>query len=667
MRVLSGISRADRSRPERGRESDRAQPRRPARVVVSAARGPCRLALALCIVSGALAAVPAGSAAQPITVCHSGRDENELHYSSSGWCSGSEATLTWSAQGVRGPTGSTGKNGVTGATGATGATGPQGASGKSGESCLAKIAEGVKNFAAILLAGFAAFYLLMVIAVNLLVRLPCSERWRLTRLIARASMSIETLNDAALKDRVGAAVTGLMRSRCEFPRGRLGLDNIGGQAAVSSAMNAFKDFAGTNTTFAFVGFLYALWPRQRFVLTGEMQPEGPLGAGISLTLNGKGVRDSVVTLWAGEYLIEEKGEAAYDRLATVAGAWIDHRFMMALGERPLSRYWRSWVLLRAGLDHHRLGEHKQARELYEQSLSHDGKNAGALANLGILERRAQNFARAERLLGEAVEILGPHPLYERRQRRDRAGATVRVYSGDWFAIRYQLAAMYLARSQSATGKAAGVSPMISSAREADGRQAIELARDLIRDGINTIAILKDLGGTGLDASIPDKCRQCWKRLRRHIPPETRTELEHFLHTMIVPSAMILLAGGLWPEQPSIGAGAPTLSYEGYEELTQILGDAALSPLSLVACVESKEAELAPRVFYNLACFHACIDNAPRAKELLELAMVRTAVADRKELLDVIEKDPTLKKAREGIIRKLSGYLPKPDSRKSGRK
>lgn len=562
-----------------------------------------------------------------------------------------------------------GATGATGTTGATGATGPQGASGKSGESRLTKIAAGVKNVVAILLAGIAAFYLLMVIAVNLLVRVPCMKQfcWTrgLLRWILRASMSIEALKDTTLDERVGPAVTGLVRSRCQYPRGRLGLDNVGGQAAVANTMSAFKDFAGTNTAFAFIGFLYALWPRQRFVLSGELLPAGPLGPGINLALYAKGLPDSVVTLWAGEYGIdvehdagtakdgkEETGSAtsektpsegemyAYERLATVAGAWVDYRLMQALGERGLSTRWRSWVLLRAGLDQHRLGKHEQARELYEQALSHDGKNAGALANLGILERRAQKFERAELLLSEAVRILGDKPLYKWR-RRNAKDACACVYSGDLFAAQYQLAAMHLARAES---------PEKTSK---DRGEARSLAETLVTDGLSAWTALEAMRGARLGRSLWDECRRCYRRRRccRCNSTTARAELEDFLRTTIIPSAMVLVAGAQlqqrrnrkrpkrYDKQPPTTAPPSEL----YRQTLETHGRSGGSnPWPLVVCVEHQKTELAPRVFYNLACFYARAQDEPKAREALESTMLRTAVADRVELLEVIEEDPTLR-------------------------
>jgi tetratricopeptide (TPR) repeat protein len=647
-------------------------------MALSAMLGRHRLALVLCIISGTQAmAAPAGSAAQMITACHRGNDHNELRYAPSRWCSNSEDALTWNKQGVRGPTGAVGPAGATGPTGPRGVTGATGAAGAKADSdaaekwhvvvVLEEIAALLKSSAAILLAAIAAFYLLMVVLVNVLVRVPRLKRWRLTRpllrSLLRASLSIETLDDTALGGRVGPAVTGLMRSRCQYPRGHLGLDNVGGQAAVSSTMSAFKDFVGTNTTLAFVRYLYALWPRQRFILSGELQPCGPLGPGINLALYVKGLPDSVVTLWAGEYGIDVARDTAeetksvgketdsaskesmpgggemdaYARLATVAGAWVDYRLMEALGETPLSQRWRSWVFLRAGLDQHRLGHHDTARTLYEQALAHDGENAGALANLGILERRARHYDRAERLLRDAAKRLGSPPLLYRR-RRGRGEVEVRIDSGDWFATRYQLAAMYMARSQSAENKTT------------DKLDAQTQARAIVSDGVDAVAVIK---------------RNLRARKRRRT--DACEELESFLHTMIVPSAIVLLAGTLLTERNRTQPSEPNMSLRGYRELRRIL-DAGeeLNPWALIGLVESREVELAPRVYYNLACFYAYVTGGmPHARRLLEQAMLRTAVADREELLEVIKEDRTLRRVRNGtLMETLDKSLPKSQVKKA---
>jgi tetratricopeptide (TPR) repeat protein len=576
----------------------------------------CRLIFAICLTSGAIAVSPAGAVGEEVIhTCHSWTDRGELHYTQDGECPYPAEPLLWNKEGVRGATGPTGATGATGLSGAIGATGSKGATGAQGRdgppdksdgsvlACLEKLAKLAKTFAEILISGVLAFYLATVIFVNIAIRTPCVRYVGFVRRLVRPRLSIEKLNDEAYGGHLGPAVTGLVRSRISLPRGRLGLDNVGGQASVSNAMEAFNDLAATNTTATLIRHLHDLWPRQRFVLTGELQPDGIFGPGINLALYGKGSRDSVVTLWAKEYDVDEKGVNAYERLATIAAAWADFQLMEALGEKPLSGDWHSWIFLRAGLDRHRLGEHKVARTLYEQALCYDGQNAGALANLGILERRraASEFAlhtgtderaqararfkRAEELISEALEQLDEK-------------------SQDWYRARYHLTALYLGKAE-------------ATKDSRDEKEALEQTRKL----------LCDIPHVRTD---PEKGRGILGRLCRDTSKasgKTRRDGEtaDFLHTMIVPSAVILRAGALHLEDS-----------KGYSKEIE----------NAIAWISRNETKLAPRVFYNLACLYTRTGRPKEAEKALERAVVRTAIVDRDELKKVMEKDPTLDKLVE---------------------
>jgi tetratricopeptide (TPR) repeat protein len=576
----------------------------------------CRLILAICLTSGTIAGSPAGAAGEEIIhTCHGWADGAELHYTQEGKCPYPTEPLSWNKQGVRGATGPTGATGAMGPTGAIGATGPKGTMGAQGKddpsdksdgsvlACLEKVAKFAKTFAEILISAVLAFYLAMVIFVNIAIRTPCVRYMGFVRRLVRPRLSIEKLNDEADGGHLGPAVTGLVRSRISMPRGQLGLDNVGGQASVSNAMEAFNDLAATNTTATLIRYLHDLWPRQRFVLTGELQPDGIFGPGINLALYGKGSRDSVVTLWAKEYDVDETGVNAYERLATIAAAWADYQLMEALGEKPLSRDWHSWIFLRAGLDRHRLSEHEVARTLYEQALCYDGQNAGALANLGILERRkaASEFAshtgtdertqararfeRAKQLISDALEQLD-----------DRE-------SQDWYRARYHLTVLYLGKAE-------------ATQDSRDKKEALKQTGKLLCDIAHASIDPKETHGI--------LGRLCRDRSRASSKIKRDRETAVFLRTMIVPSAVILHAGAL--------------HLEDSERHSEEIGHA-------IAWIRRNETALAPRVFYNLACLYTRTSRQKEAEQALERAVVRTPIVDRDELKKVMEKDPTLKWAR----------------------
>jgi tetratricopeptide (TPR) repeat protein len=350
-----------------------------------------------------------------INACYSfGRDAGELRFVNPGArCALSETPLSWNKAGVRGPIGQGGAKGEVGAQGEKGdegEAGERGPPGEAGGSSFKDILEEVVKIAAIVIAAavtaLLALYLSGLLLLQLLTRVPRVKDWRPMSCVRRPTLLVEMLDDRALAERLGPAITGLVRGRISVREDRFGLEYVSGQRAVSKALEQFKDLSGTaKSAVALIGYLSATLPRRHFVLCGELQPPGQAGPGVSLALRREDGYDSLTALWAAPLEVHETGAAAYQRLAIPAAAWADHRITRALGGKLLSSDPLSWAFFRAGLESHRLGDDGSARSLYEQALGHDGRNAGALANLGLLERRERHFDRAEDLLSRALREL----------------------------------------------------------------------------------------------------------------------------------------------------------------------------------------------------------------------------------------------------------------------
>lgn len=364
-----------------------------------------RLVLWVVLACVACATSAAAAGAQVIHTCHSPIDRAELHLIEPGTrCAAPEEELAWNKAGAPGPPGHEGKRGK------EGKKGDPGPPGKTKTVLFRDTLEEVVKFAAVALAsivtGLLAAYAAVLALLHLLVRIPLVNKlWPFSR-IRRPTFTIEALDDRALQERIGPAMTGLLRSRISVRKDRFGLDYVSGQNAIADALKPFEDLSGAGkVAIELIRYLSAALPRRRFVLCGELQPPGPSGAGISLAFKRADGYDSMTTLWAAPLEIAEAGTAVYQRLAIPAAAWADYQVAKALDGELLSKSPDSWTFFRAGLEAHRLGEERQARSLYEQALGHDGRNSGALANLGLLERRNRKFRRAEELLDDALAEL----------------------------------------------------------------------------------------------------------------------------------------------------------------------------------------------------------------------------------------------------------------------
>jgi tetratricopeptide (TPR) repeat protein len=500
-------------------------------------------------------------------------------------------------------------------------------------------------------AGYAAALavlavLLVAILVlgmlELLTRIPwLRDQWP-ARNVRRPSLSVDDFQDEALPNRLGPGISGIVRGSVTWRSDRFGLNLVSGQAGIASALTGLGDVSGeTKAAVAVIEFLMALLPRRRFVLKGQLQPAGAEGSGISLVLCQGGSARALVTFWAASVGVAGPAQAegnpavggqaadpaaptnAYRELAVAAAAWTDHWMVKLIGgEQLLTEDPLSWAYFRAGMESQRLGNPRRASVLYEQALAADGRNVGALANLGILCRRARRYEDAEMYLCRALPALA-HPDRKQLSAEDNP---------DWYRTKYSLAALY-------SNWAAD--PEHQEGRDAHVQRAAELAAELARTTAARIDELRD----ARNSSNAER-----RFLKRTLLP--------FLEGTIEPSVLILAAStaaDLAALGPGVAAAPPpvtTIVEPGRAELRAAL--APVDPGSLIAFVE-RSPQRPPASLFNLACFYTRTGDYALAAERLLAAVREDLPAERRTMVQAAKNDPTLApllKRRPGIVPKL---------------
>ncbi len=460
----------------------------------------------------------------------------------------------------------------------------------------------------------AALVLVLVsAAIVVLLWLHVQTRWKRfpgmrnlwpAKKILRPTLQIGKFDDAALKERLGTPVAGLIRGRVTWrSTDRNGLNLVSGQAGIASTLSSLGDISSeTKGAVAVVNLLSATLPRRRFVLDGELQPAGEEGPGISLELTIQGGYDSLVTFWANPLgLSKVDSIVAYQHLAIVAAAWVDHRMVSALdGENLLTRDPQSWALFSSGVQWQRQGNQQLARHLYEQALIIDGDNVGALANLGIVERLENNFEEAEKLLRQAIGSL------ENSQREPKLDS---ISNPDWYRVKYQLAGLY-ANWAVATEEPARLK---------------HLRQDNASNEAKDLALTTSQAIEGLSGQDPK-------------PP-----LSRFLEGTIEPDALVLAASTI---PASADAPWPDTRPARSEVVAMLQAD-TINPRTLIAFVE-KSSNRSTDTYYNLACFYSIHGEFKRATERLLMAVRETQRSRRLALVEVVKLDPTLAPLRASL-------------------
>jgi tetratricopeptide (TPR) repeat protein len=265
------------------------------------------------------------------------------------------------------------------------------------------------------LLGLACLLMLVLLALLLIRFWPNRrriKRWRTAlRSCRRPAVSIETLDDAGLKDRLGVGTAALLRENIELGSGPGALKLVSGEATAATSWVSKVSEIGEQGKIlaAVIGLFYLLWPRPHVKVTGTLQPTAqPDGPGISLELNREGDSRGSTTFWASRFrLPEEDGDvAAIRRLAVPAAAWVSHKITRETEEENrAAKNPFSWALFKSGIESQRARELDQAARVYEEALAIDQSNYGALANLALIEAGLGNYVRAIPRLREALVRL----------------------------------------------------------------------------------------------------------------------------------------------------------------------------------------------------------------------------------------------------------------------
>jgi tetratricopeptide (TPR) repeat protein len=451
------------------------------------------------------------------------------------------------------------------------------------------------------------------------------DRWPAHR-IRRPLFSVEPLTDTGT-DPLGSAVAGLIRGRVTWRTDRFGLNLVSGQAGVATAFSGLGDISSeANAAVAVIELLTALLPRRRFQLTGQLQPSGEEGVGISLELSQNGNAEALTSLWAASFHITDTPNAstapnasAYQHLAVASAAWVDIWMTKALdGGALLTSDPVSWAFFRSGVDAQRLGDRDRAQVLYEQALAADGMNVGALANLGIICRRSGRYEDARDYLERALEpTQGPSmaPYLEPDE------------NPDWYRIKYQIAALFANWAVESEG----------IKKDDRARRAATEARGLADTTLDTLARLAT-GGRG-QGKAPKGYLQA--------------TLRPFLEGTIESSVLALLASTVSP-LPEPPDGWPPHDRPSRDDVRASLAANEIDTWQLIAYVENGP-NRPPETQFNLACFYTRAGDLTTASKRLLQAVRETQRQERQRLVDVALVDPVLSpllEKRPGIKAKL---------------
>jgi hypothetical protein len=247
---------------------------------------------------------------------------------------------------------------------------------------------------------------------------------------ARPSIAVEPVEAADGKDEDQRGIQELIQAELSALREEGGGPSLLLMTTPDAAINIGDIEAGGGPLKQF-GALLKLLPGRTRVLSGQMQPAGAMGQGITLTLRTSTNRiASTVTLWERQYVssrdlpadIAADGETekpatveARECLGLAAAAWTAYRALESSGAADrvglLTQDWESYALFRVGARMQFLGLFAAARRLYLDALARDPRNRGALFNLAIIDIREQNERAAiERLTTVLAELTTRNPL-----------------------------------------------------------------------------------------------------------------------------------------------------------------------------------------------------------------------------------------------------------------
>jgi tetratricopeptide (TPR) repeat protein len=486
----------------------------------------------------------------------------------------------------------------------------------------------VLGVAALAVGAIVAIVLLLL---NLLARLPWfKSHWPVVG-IRRPTVSVEPLDDSALKDqKLGIAVAALMRERIEPNSSGSALKVVSGTANTEETWIERVSEIGEQgkVAAAVIGLLASLLPRRHVKVTGVLQPAAePAGSGIGLELYRKLGSQGSVTFWAAQFQLpvtEDVGTAR--RLAVPAAAWVSHMVTTQTeGEAMGSSDPTSWALFRAAVERQEEGDSDPALHLYLEALAYDSRNYGALANLAGLEASFGLYEPAMGRYGKALEDL-------------EAQVVGFTSNPDWYRIKYSLAA-----------------ERVNWALADGGVRGVQLARAAAETWWLLNAVDRRLGRP-----------KSWGL--RAVQDDAGRALDAFLRWHLKPCLLVLLAAIELERSRSDGREPPADSES--RAIGQLEGEIrkgeAVDPFLTVQAVEASYRELSPGLSYNLACFYAQAGDSPRAVAHLHEAVEGTPPSAWPRLRAEVERDPVLEPVRGALGDLFEDPLRHPDTQSAGR-
>lgn len=469
--------------------------------------------------------------------------------------------------------------------------------------------------------------------------LPCTRRWA-TRYLARPSVTVATVDDSGLEEKLGAATAALLRQHLELEAGDGALKLASGEAAQAETWIDTVSGAGDyGKLIALVIFLFdRARPQHRISIGGALQAATPAkGHGLSLTVYRANRAGTSTTLWASRFgLSTATGPEAVQALAVPAAAWASYVIADQTSDENMlgARDALSWALFKAGSEQQAARGPSHVASLYEEALVRDPGNYGALTNLGVIEARLRGYTRALLRLEEALKSVESRAS----TRSDKAPT-----DPDWYRIKYSLASERFNCAE-------------ATRRWREVEQAKRDTRELF------IAICRRL---------TEKKPRSWTRW---LPRRQRTKrrfaalrkLDDFLGAEFEPAVLVLLAGIELFEQSSEVRAQDEPEWGSLDELRELVAAGQpVNPFALVGKAERPRAGPVPEVSFNLACFYSQAWRAEGSLEdshLLKRAFIytrscldETAPSERNRLYWEIETDPFLEPV-QGVVREYAEEL-----------
>jgi len=308
-----------------------------------------------------------------------------------------------------------------------------------------RVGNATKNLTSLLaLVAIGAVLVLLALqlVVQVLTRTPRVRRWKPVRRLVRSGLEVNPADDAWMTEKMGGQVASLLREQITPRHGFPG--TVSGYTDLSNTLKPLADISPeAKIVVAIASALGSIRRRLRFEVNAALQPKEKDGPGLTVGLICEKSQISSTTLWHEDYGASAEPIEAFQELAAPAAGWIEHLIAKKLktDDELRSQSPQSWALFRAGLFHQNKRRLEIAAELYEDALTYDLANVGALVNLGVITMEDRKFAAAEELLRAAMDQL-PSPLARRRLGSARAGRKVRRRQ-DWYTTTYNLAALHV--------------------------------------------------------------------------------------------------------------------------------------------------------------------------------------------------------------------------------